>query len=91
MSKLLTKAEIAKLTGAPINNPEAQKQILDANRIPYVRRRDGYPALTWDVVTQALLARGASATTPGGATLPAGFKLPKKPAEQWLQGEAKGS
>jgi hypothetical protein len=36
MSKLLTKAEIAKLTGAPINSPEA-------NRIPFVRRRDGAP------------------------------------------------
>lgn len=71
MNNLLTKAEIAKLTGAPMNNPEAQKQVLDANRIPYVRRRDGYPALTWDVVTQAVLARSTSSDV----TLPPGFNL----------------
>lgn len=76
MSQLLTKSEIAKLTGAPINNPEAQKQVLDANRIPYVRRRDGSPALTWDIVNQAVLARGASKTVAGGANLPPGFNLP---------------
>lgn len=76
MSQLLTKSEIAKLTGAPINKPEAQKQVLNANRIPYVRRRDGSPALTWEIVNQAVLARSASAKGVGGVSLPPGFKLP---------------
>ncbi|WP_043316633.1 DUF4224 domain-containing protein [Microbulbifer sp. HZ11] len=77
MSKLLTKTEIARLTGAPVDNPEAQKQVLDANRVPYFRRKDGSPALTWDVVNQALLARGASTPAANGANLPPGFKLPQ--------------
>ncbi|WP_346839779.1 DUF4224 domain-containing protein [Microbulbifer sp. SAOS-129_SWC] len=76
MSNLLTKAEIARLTGAPADNPEAQKQVLDANRIPYVRRRDGRPALTWDMVNQAALARVNSTPAANGSTLPSGFKLP---------------
>lgn len=75
MSSLLTKAEIARLTGAPINNPDAQKQVLEANRIPFVRRRDGSPALTWDVVNQALMARGVSTAAVGGVTIPPWFDL----------------
>lgn len=77
MSNLLTKTELARLTGAPADNPEAQKQILDANRIPYVRRRDGSPAVTWDIVNQATLARGVSTPAARGANLPAKFKLPR--------------
>lgn len=75
MSKLLTKTELSRLTGA--SQPEAQKQVLDANRIPYVRRKDGQLSLTWDMVNQAALARISSTPAANSSTLPAGFKLPK--------------
>ncbi|MFI2810183.1 DUF4224 domain-containing protein [Microbulbifer sp. JSM ZJ756] len=75
MSTLVTKAELVRLTGA--NTPEAQKQVLDANRIPYVRRRDGQLSLTWDMVNQAALARINSTPAANGANLPPGFKLPE--------------
>jgi hypothetical protein len=74
MSNLLTKAEIARLTGT--SNPEGQKQVLQSNRIPYVRRRDGSVALTWDMVNQAVLARSSSTLATGSVTVPLGFNLP---------------
>lgn len=75
MSKLLTKHEIARLTGAGVNNTEEQKRVLDANKIPYVLKKDKSPALTWDMVNQATLARSTSKPTLPGANLPEGFNL----------------
>ncbi|QFT54571.1 DUF4224 domain-containing protein [Microbulbifer sp. THAF38] len=63
------------MTGAPVGNMEAQKQTLEANRIPYVSRKDGSPALTWEMVNQATLARGALKLSPTGSNLPEGFNL----------------
>ncbi|WP_444931545.1 DUF4224 domain-containing protein [Microbulbifer sp. SSSA002] len=75
MSKLLTKTEIGRLTGVGADNIEGQKQILEANRIPYVRRKDGSPALTWEMVNQATLSRGANKPGTPGINLPTGFNL----------------
>ncbi|WP_444893407.1 DUF4224 domain-containing protein [Microbulbifer sp. TRSA001] len=75
MSKLLTKTEIGRLTGVGADNIEEQKRILEANRIPYVRRKDGSPALTWEMVNQATLSRGESKPNASGINLPAGFNL----------------
>ncbi|MFA0812958.1 DUF4224 domain-containing protein [Microbulbifer epialgicus] len=75
MSKLLTKQEIGRLTGAPASSARAQMEVLDANRIPYVRRKDGSPALTWEMVNQATLTRNTSKRTSAGANLPTGFNL----------------
>ncbi|WP_444890012.1 DUF4224 domain-containing protein [Microbulbifer sp. DLAB2-AA] len=75
MSKLLSKSEIGRLTGAGAENIEEQKRILEANRIPYVRRKDGSPALTWEMVNQATLTRGNSKPSPSGINLPVGFNL----------------
>ncbi|AWF80515.1 hypothetical protein BTJ40_06660 [Microbulbifer sp. A4B17] len=46
MGNLLTKHEISRLTGAGADNAEEQKRVLDANRIPYVLKKDRSPALT---------------------------------------------
>ncbi|USD19994.1 DUF4224 domain-containing protein [Microbulbifer variabilis] len=75
MGNLLTKHEIARLTGAGAENAEEQKRILDANRIPYVLKKDRSPALTWEMVNQAILARGASKPDLAGVNLPPGFNL----------------
>ncbi|WP_444893462.1 hypothetical protein ACJJIE_02695 [Microbulbifer sp. TRSA001] len=75
MGNLLTKHEIARLTGAGAENAEEQKRILDANRIPYVLKKDRSPALTWEMVNQAILARGASKPDLTGVNLPPGFNL----------------
>ncbi|BBM03960.1 DUF4224 domain-containing protein [Microbulbifer sp. GL-2] len=75
MGNLLTKHEIARLTGAAAENAEEQKRILDANRIPYVLKKDRSPALTWEMVNQATLARGATKSGSPGVNLPPGFNL----------------
>ncbi|MCO1336510.1 DUF4224 domain-containing protein [Microbulbifer sp. OS29] len=76
MSKLLTKTEIGRLTGAGADNIEEQKRILDTNRIPYVRRKDGSPALTWEMVNQAKIMQINTPGT-GGATslIPSGVNM----------------
>ncbi|MFS1524709.1 DUF4224 domain-containing protein [Microbulbifer sp. 2304DJ12-6] len=53
MSEILTDAQLHRLTGA--KSSDAQKLILDENQIPYVRRRDGKPAVTWEMVNQSQL------------------------------------
>ncbi|WP_444921861.1 hypothetical protein ACJJID_05730 [Microbulbifer sp. CnH-101-G] len=63
------------MTGASVGKVEALKQILDANRIPYICRKDGSPALTWEIVNQATLARGTSKLSPASSNLPEGFIL----------------
>jgi len=76
MSKLLTKQEIGKLTGAGAENAEEQKRILDKNRIPYVTKKDRSPALTWEMVNQAKLMQ-INIPNSGGNTpqLPLGVNM----------------
>ncbi|WP_367620064.1 DUF4224 domain-containing protein [Microbulbifer thermotolerans] len=73
MSELLTQSELARLTGT--KDPEVQRQVLNSNRIPYVRRRDGTVAVTWEIVNQSVLARAGSTVSTEAGTLPPGFNL----------------
>ncbi|WHI46552.1 DUF4224 domain-containing protein [Microbulbifer sp. VAAF005] len=76
MSKLLTKSEIGRLTGVGADNAEAQKKVLDSNRIPYVLKRDHSPALTWEMVNQAKLMQINSTSSNGQAPqIPAGINM----------------
>ncbi|WP_226647971.1 DUF4224 domain-containing protein [Microbulbifer variabilis] len=68
MSEILTDAQLRRLTGA--KSSELQKSVLEENQIPYVRRRDGTPVVTWAMVNQSKLA-----SRPRGKALPLGFNL----------------
>lgn len=68
MSEILTDAQLRRLTGS--GSPEEQKRILTENGIPYVRRKNGSPAVTWEMVNQSKLATKAAVS---GA--PDGFNL----------------
>ncbi|WP_299948625.1 DUF4224 domain-containing protein [uncultured Microbulbifer sp.] len=68
MSEILTDAQLHRLTGT--KSPDAQKQVLKENQIPYVRRKDGKPAVTWEMVNQSKLA-----LQPNQAPPPLGFNL----------------
>ncbi|MCO1334970.1 DUF4224 domain-containing protein [Microbulbifer sp. OS29] len=68
MSEILTDAQLRRLTGA--KSSEAQKLVLEENQIPYVRRKDGTPAVTWAMVNQSKLA-----SRPKDKLLPLGFNL----------------
>ncbi|WP_366523459.1 DUF4224 domain-containing protein [uncultured Microbulbifer sp.] len=63
MSEILTEAQLRRLTGA--QSPEAQKLVLKENQIPYVRRRDGKPAVTWEMVNQSQLANNNRVNSSG--------------------------
>ncbi|MEX2964786.1 DUF4224 domain-containing protein [Microbulbifer sp. TYP-18] len=68
MSEILTDAQLRRLTGA--RSPEVQKKVLEENQIPYVRRKNGTPAVTWDMVNQSKLA-----SRPRHNKSPLGFNL----------------
>lgn len=46
--KLLTQAELRDLTGA--GTKPKMREVLDANRVPYFIRADGWPVVTWDAI-----------------------------------------
>ncbi|MEX2964681.1 DUF4224 domain-containing protein [Microbulbifer sp. TYP-18] len=68
MSEILTDAQLCRLTGA--TSPDLQKLVLEENRIPFVRRKNGTPVVTWTMVNQAKLA-----TRSNDKRFPAGFNL----------------
>jgi len=53
MTKILTNAEIADLTGA--KNKDAQKKVLAENGIRFIVRADGRARTTWDAVNAVLV------------------------------------
>lgn len=48
----LTHKELVELTGA--EKPSKQIEVLEANRIRYVKRLNGAPATTWEAVNSVL-------------------------------------
>lgn len=68
MSTLLTKAEISELTGAV--RATKQCEILRQHRIGFVKRCDGYPAVTWDAVNRAMSGTSHSAQEGGNVISP---------------------
>ncbi|MEX2964794.1 DUF4224 domain-containing protein [Microbulbifer sp. TYP-18] len=55
MSEILTDAQLSRLTG--VTSPDLQKLVLEENRIPYVRRKNGSPVVTWVMVNESQLIR----------------------------------
>lgn len=68
MSNLLSKSELKALTGAAESE---WAEILRRNGIPYVRRKDGLPAVTWEMVNQSQLAKPSRQAIPAGMNLEA--------------------
>ncbi|WP_299942177.1 DUF4224 domain-containing protein [uncultured Microbulbifer sp.] len=76
MSEILTDTQLHRLTGT--KSPDTQKQVLKENQIPYVRRKDGKPAVTWEMVNQSQLiyknrldSKGVSFQLPTGINMDA--------------------
>ncbi|MDP5208247.1 DUF4224 domain-containing protein [Microbulbifer sp. 2205BS26-8] len=74
MNEILTETQLRRLTGA--QSPDAQKRVLKDNQIPYVRRKDGKPVVTWEMVNQSQLtyknrfnSKGASLQLPPGINM----------------------
>lgn len=65
MSPLLTPKQLKDLTGTEA--PADQLAWLMENRVPHFKRRDGRPALTWEMVNSAKAVKSDN--------LPKGFNL----------------
>lgn len=52
---LLTPEEMIEVTGA--ERPSKQIEVLEANRIGYIRRINGHPTTTWEAVNSRLIGR----------------------------------
>ncbi len=60
---LLTNEEIISLTGA--EKPSKQIQVLERNRISYIGKLNGSPAITWEAVNSAMVVKKSCTTDDG--------------------------